>query len=210
MDFGEMMSVFFKNRRVRTFCIGALFVASALCFAGCRQDETVSGKTAASSAVSVPAVAAAPTSQLASEGPYDPSGGRPQPKLQTMKLWVGTNEVVAELATTRRQIETGMMWRTNMAEMEGMLFVMPGPPQSVAFYMRNTLVPLSCAYIDPEGTILETYDMQPRDETPIPSKSDRVQYVLEMNQGWFERHGIKPGVAVSTERGTFAQTFRRR
>jgi uncharacterized protein len=116
---------------------------------------------------------------------------------------------VAELATTHAQIQTGMMWRTNMAEMEGMLFIFAQPHQ-VAFYMRNTLVPLSCAYIDAEGTILEIYDMKPLDETPIPSRSSQVQYVLEMNQGWFARHGVRPGVAVSTDRGTFPQTFRRR
>jgi uncharacterized membrane protein (UPF0127 family) len=102
-----------------------------------------------------------------------------------------------------------MMFRTNMAEMEGMLFVFP-QPQQVAFYMKNTLLPLSCAYIDSEGTILETFEMQPLNETAIPSKSTQVQYVLEMNKGWFDRHNIRPGVAISTERGTFPQTFRRR
>lgn len=135
--------------------------------------------------------------------------GRPQPKLPTVKLWIGTNEVQAEIAQTLNQIQTGMMWRTNMAEMEGMLFVFPQARQ-VSFYMRNTLLPLSCAYIDPEGTILEIYPMTPLDETAIPSRSDQIQYVLEMNQGWFERHGIKPGVLVATERGTFPATFRRR
>jgi uncharacterized protein len=135
--------------------------------------------------------------------------GNPQPKLPVLKLWVGTNQVSAEIASTLIQIQTGMMFRTNMAEMEGMLFVFP-QPQQVAFYMRNTLIPLSCAYIDREGTILETFEMQPLNETAIPSKSHEVQYVLEMKQGWFDRHGIKPGVVVSTERGTFPQTFRRR
>ena len=132
-----------------------------------------------------------------------------QPKLPTIKVWLGSQELVTEVAATDPQIQTGMMWRTNMAEMEGMLFVFAQPHQ-VAFYMRNTLVPLSCAYIDAEGSILEIYDMKPLDETPIPSRSDQVQYVLEMNQGWFARHGVRPGVAVSTDRGTFAQTFRRR
>lgn len=135
--------------------------------------------------------------------------GQPQPKLPVLKLWVGTNQVSAEIASTLDQIRTGMMFRTNMAEMEGMLFVFP-QPQQVAFYMKNTLIPLSCAYIDSEGTILETFEMQPLNETAIPSQSTQVQYVLEMNKGWFDRHNIRPGVAISTERGTFPQTFRRR
>ena len=194
----------------RTIVKGAssVVLATALCFGGCKQDETVATRPMPSA----PAVTSASSSGTAipqEPGEYDPSGGHPQPKLQTMKLWVGTNEVMAELALTRRQIEIGMMRRTNMAEMEGMLFVFPQPNQ-VAFYMKNTLLPLSCAYIDPEGTILEIHDMKPLDKTPIPSESDQVQYVLEMNQGWFERHGVKSAVAVSTERGTFPQTFRRR
>ncbi|MGZ8900317.1 MAG: DUF192 domain-containing protein [Limisphaerales bacterium] len=135
--------------------------------------------------------------------------GQPQAKLPVLKLWVGTNQVSAEIASTLDQIRTGMMFRTNMAEMEGMLFVFP-EPQQVAFYMKNTLIPLSGAYIDSEGTILETFEMQPLNETAIPSRSTQVQYVLEMNKGWFDRHNIRPGVAISTERGTFPQTFRRR
>ena len=153
-------------------------------------------------------IKSAPPAPAASTTQVIPKGN-PQPKLPTVKLWVGTNQVSAEIASTLHQIQTGMMFRTNMAEMEGMLFVFP-QPQQVAFYMKNTLIPLSCAYIDREGTILETFEMQPLNETANPSKSHEVQYVLEMKQGWFDRHGIKPGVVVSTERGTFPQTFRRR
>lgn len=176
------------------------------------------GDPALPPAVSNVSASGAQTAQLsASAAPATSTGtaarpevqGRPQAKLPALKLWIGTNEIKAEIAQTLNQIQTGMMWRTNMAEMEGMLFVFPQARQ-VSFYMRNTLLPLSCAYIDPEGTILEIYPMTPLDETPIPSRSDQIQYVLEMNQGWFERHGIKPGVLVATERGTFPETFRRR
>ena len=196
---------------------GAKFIISLsilLSLSACKQDGAVVPASTASSQArpSTPATAAVQQASSAPKfvtGPNDPSGGHPQAKLPTLKLWVGTNEVTAELAATDLQIGVGMMRRTNMAEMDGMLFLFARPGQR-AFYMRNTVLPLSCAYIDPEGTILEIYDMKPLDEAPIPSKSDQVQYVLEMNQGWFERHGVKPGVAVSTERGTFPQTFRRR
>lgn len=191
---------------------GAILLALPLALNGCKQDDTVAAQTKTSAPAATSTTAAGTQTASAPKfvtGAEDPSGGHPQPKLQTMKLWVGTNEITAELAMTWPQIQVGMMRRTNMAEMDGMLFTFPSPGQR-AFYMRNTVLPLSCAYIDPEGTILETYDMKPLEEAPIQSKSDQVQYVLEMNQGWFERHGVKPGVAVSTERGTFPQTFRKR
>src|SRR5688572_4967744 len=107
-----------------------------------------------------------------------------QPKLQTMKLWLGPKEVVAESALTRVQIETGMMFRKEMGQDEGMLFVF-SQPHRTSFYMKNTYIPLSCAYVDSEGAIAEIHDLQPKNETPVPAKSDNIQYVLEMNRGWF-------------------------
>lgn len=123
-----------------------------------------------------------------------------QPRLPTLSLWVGAHELTAEVARRPVEIATGMMFRTNLVENEGMLFVFSRPSQ-VAFYMRNTLVPLSAAYIGPDGAILEIHDLQPRDETPVPATSDRVQYVLEVNQGWFQRHGISPGAVLRTPYG---------
>ena len=135
--------------------------------------------------------------------------GTPQPHLSTVKLFVGTNELTSEIAYTPEQVASGMMWRTNMAEMEAMLFVFARPHRA-QFWMRNTLLPLSCAYIDPEGTILELHDMKPLDETGIRADSDQVQYVLEVNQGWFERHNVQPGMLITTERGTLPELFFRR
>jgi uncharacterized membrane protein (UPF0127 family) len=129
-----------------------------------------------------------------------------QQRLQTMKLYLGPQEISAELAITLPQITTGMMFRTNMAEMEGMLFVF-GRPHQAQFWMRNTLLPLSCAYIDPEGTILELHDMKPLDETSIPAATDQIQYVLEMKKGWFQRNNVSTGAVVRTPRGTLQQTF---
>ena len=152
--------------------------------------------------------AVAPTSTNAARYQFiQPIPTNAQPTLQTIKLWLGTNELNTELALTPAQIQAGMMWRTNMGEMEGMLFVFAAPHQ-VSFWMKNTLLPLSCAYIDPEGTILEIYDMNPRDESPIPSLSSRIQYVLEVNQGWFQRHNVSTGAVVTTEHGPLSRTFR--
>ena len=132
-----------------------------------------------------------------------------QPKLRTMKLWLGSKEITAELAINRVEIGTGMMFRDKMEENEGMLFIF-AQPVHVAFYMKNTQIPLSCAYIDSEGTILEIHDMKPLDETPIEARSDLVQYVLEMKQGWFDRNAVRIGTVVRTEHGSLAESFFRR
>jgi uncharacterized protein len=129
-----------------------------------------------------------------------------QPKLRTIKLWLGAEELITEIAASEKEIITGMMFRTEMAENEGMLFILPGP-QRAAFWMKNTLVPLSCGYIDPDGTILEIHDMKPKDETPITAKATNILYVLEVKQGWFERHKIAVGTQLRSERGTLHQTF---
>jgi uncharacterized protein len=129
-----------------------------------------------------------------------------QPKLPTIKLWLGSQEIVAEVARTPAQLQTGMMFRESLGEEEGMLFVFSRAYQA-SFYMRNTILPLSCAYLDDEGVILEINSLVPREERPVVAKSDRVRFVLETRQGWFERHQIGPGVVVRTERGSLLQTF---
>lgn len=140
----------------------------------------------------------------------DPTApGQPQPKLPTIKLWLGAHELVSEIATTPREHELGMMWRTNMAEMEGMIFIFDEPGRR-SFWMRNTLVPLDIAYITADGTLLEVHAAQPRNETPLPSESDRIQFVLETRQGWFQRNSVKPGMQIRTERGSLQETFFRR
>jgi hypothetical protein len=123
-----------------------------------------------------------------------------------MRLWVGATELEAEIATTPDQVRRGMMQRTEMGEGEAMLFVFASPHRA-SFWMKNTVLPLSCAYISPEGSILEIHDMQPLNETPIVANSERVQYVLEVNQGWFTRHQVRPGMLLRTERGSLSETF---
>jgi len=129
-----------------------------------------------------------------------------QPKLPTIKFWIGSQELVTEIASTEPQIRTGMMFRESMAENEAMIFVF-ARPDNRSFWMKNVSLPLSCAYIDPDGVILEIHDMKPQDETPIEAKSDRIQYVLETKQGWFERNRVTVGMVVRTERGSLTETF---
>lgn len=129
-----------------------------------------------------------------------------QPKLQSMKLWLGPEEMNVELALTALQLQTGMMFRTNLAENAGMLFVFPMPHQA-SFWMKNCPLPLSAAYIDPDGAILEIHDLHPHNTNSVVATSDRVQYVLEVNQGWFDRHHVAPGTVLRTERGSLKETF---
>jgi len=130
-----------------------------------------------------------------------------QPRLPTLKLQVGNQIVTAELCRRPLEIMTGMMFRTNMLEDEGMLFALPFAQQA-SFYMKNTLVPLTVAYIDVNGRILELHDLQARDETAVYARTARIVYVLEMKQGWFARKGVVPGVTIVTEKGPLKDTVK--
>lgn len=134
------------------------------------------------------------------------SPSRAQPKLQTIKLWLGSEELIVEQAIAAEEIETGMMFREEMAENEGMIFVF-AQPHRASFWMRNTLLPLSCAYIDGAGVIRDIHDMKPLDDSPIEASFSEVQYVLEVNQGWFARHSVSTGMVVRTEVGALKKTF---
>jgi uncharacterized membrane protein (UPF0127 family) len=138
-----------------------------------------------------------------------PAPGEPtqaQPKLQTMKIYLKTEEMVAELALSPDQQRTGMMFRTNMADNAGMLFPLPYT-QPASFWMKNCPLPLSAAYIDPEGVIQEVHDFVPYNTNAVVAATDNIRFVLETPQGWFKKHNIGPGVAISTDRGPLMQTF---
>ena len=132
-----------------------------------------------------------------------------QPKLPTVKLWLGPEEMNAELAVTFAQQQAGMMFRTNMDENAGMLFPLAST-QRAAFWMKNCPLPLSIAYINPEGVIEEIHDMHPQDTNNIISASSNIRFALETPQGWFSRHAIKTGTVVRTEHGSLMETFFRR
>jgi hypothetical protein len=119
----------------------------------------------------------------------------PQPRLPTVDLRAGMHVIKAEMAVTPQQQMTGMMFRTEMPGNEGMLFV--NDERSVrCFWMKNTLVPLTIAFVADDGTIVNLADMQPRDESSHCSKAP-VRFALEMPQGWFAKRGIKPGFKLS-------------
>jgi uncharacterized membrane protein (UPF0127 family) len=123
-----------------------------------------------------------------------------QPKLRTLKVWLGPHEIEAEVAVSLTEVSTGMMFRTNLAENAGMLFLF-AQPQPRQFYMKNCLVSLSAAYIDAQGAIDEIVDLHAGVEKPVPSRSQQIQYVLEVPQGWFTRHPVKTGMVLNTSEG---------
>ena len=131
---------------------------------------------------------------------------RAQSRLQTIKLFIGGKELRTELALTGEQVQTGMMFRTNMAPDDGMLFVF-GQPHQASFWMKNTHVPLSAAYIDPLGVIREIHDLQPTNEISVVAGFNDVQYVLEVNRDWFKSNNIVVGTRIATEKGSLRDTF---
>ena len=99
-----------------------------------------------------------------------------------------------EIADTQETQEKGLMWRESMDEDHGMLFVYDRDSRK-SFWMKNTKIPLSIAYVGADGTIREIYDMEPLSTRTVDSRYS-VRYALEVNQGAFERHGIKAGDKV--------------
>ena len=119
-----------------------------------------------------------------------------QPTLPTKTLTVGSKSVTAEVADDNQERMTGLMFRKELKPDSGMLFVMPRPDKA-SFWMRNTVIPLSIAYISPEGRILEIHEMKALDETPVPSHFNNIAYALEMEKGWFSKSGVLQGDQVT-------------
>lgn len=130
-----------------------------------------------------------------------------QPRLATTKLYVGPAEITAEMALTQTEIATGMMFRTNIVENEGMIFNLR-QPQRASFWMKNCPTPMSCAYIDPQGVILEIREMEPNNTNSIVANSDNVMFVLETARGWFERHGVRTGMLIQSTSGPLMDALR--
>lgn len=120
-------------------------------------------------------------------------------EMAKVTLRIGKASLTTEIAANAAQEERGLMFRTKLGDNDGMLFILP-TPQVARFWMKNTLIPLSIAYIDKDGVILEIHDMQPADpnvpDSKLPltiSSSNKITYALEANLHWFVLNGIKPG-----------------
>ncbi len=118
----------------------------------------------------------------------------PQMNLPRTTLTLGIHQIQAQVAQTTEQHATGLMFRTDMAQQEGMLFVFQAPSQQ-CFWMKNTLIPLTAAFVADDGTIVNLENMQPQ-TTESHCSTKPVRYVLEVNQGWFAKKGIKAGTKL--------------
>jgi uncharacterized membrane protein (UPF0127 family) len=123
-------------------------------------------------------------------------GGAQQPQqLPTMSLNAGIHLIQAEVANTFETRMIGLMHRKKLGANSGMLFVFPDVGRH-CMWMKNTYVPLSVAFIDERGVIINIADMQPLDETSHCAAAP-ARFGLEMNQGWFAAKGVKPGAKIS-------------
>jgi len=117
-----------------------------------------------------------------------------QPQLPVVQLNAGMHLIRAEVAADYGSRMTGLMHRASMPSNAGMLFIFDESQQQ-CMWMKNTLIPLSVAFIDDSGTIINVEDMAPQTEDSHCAKRPS-RYALEMNRGWFAARGIKPGTRL--------------
>ena len=117
--------------------------------------------------------------------------GSPQLQLPRIQLQAGMHQIQAQVAATPDQRSVGLMHRAEMPQSEGMLFAFEQATLQ-CFWMKNTLLPLTAAFIADDGTIVNLADMKPQ-TTDAHCSEQPVRWVLEMNQGWFAKRGIKAG-----------------
>jgi uncharacterized membrane protein (UPF0127 family) len=118
-----------------------------------------------------------------------------QEKFKVIPLTAGMHVIQAEVAANDAERQQGLMYRKQMGPNEGMVFLFDAPA-GVCMWMKNTYVPLSVAFIDKEGKIVNIEDMQPETTESHCAKS-AVRYALEMNRGWFKKKNIKPGSVIA-------------
>jgi len=105
---------------------------------------------------------------------------------------IGSQPVFLQLAIEPNEKASGLMFRKQLASNHGLCFISDRPKQQ-SFWMRNTQIPLDLAHFDANGILVEVQQLYPYDETPVKSRHLEIQYSIEMNQGWFKQHKIKPG-----------------
>ena len=121
--------------------------------------------------------------------------GVPQTQLPRTTLNAGMHLMQVQLAQNYEQRQIGLMWRKEMPQNEGMLFVFEQASVQ-CFWMRNTLIPLAAAFVADDGTVVNLADMKPMsDESHCSTKP--VRFVLEMNQGWFAKRNIQAGYKLT-------------
>ncbi|WP_418320937.1 DUF192 domain-containing protein [Piscinibacter sakaiensis] len=150
--------------------------------------------TQINSFASIAAVRAAALAMALLFASHAQAQGVPQ-RLPTVQLNAGIHVMNAMVAASPEERSTGLMFRTEMGANEGMLFIFDAPAQQ-CFWMRNTPLPLSAAFIADDGSIVNIEDMKPQ-TLDSHCSSKPVRFVLEMHQGWFAKRGLKAGSKIS-------------
>lgn len=112
---------------------------------------------------------------------------------------VNGHELKVEVADTPSERQAGLMFRKDLAENEGMLFVFPAV-EYLSFWMKNTYLPLSIGYFNADRRLVDIYKMKPLQTKEVYNSTEKVMYALEVNQGWFEKHGIKKYAVLKLEK----------
>lgn len=133
-----------------------------------------------------------------SRSPASDESAQPLPHSHRFPLRVGDQSIEAQLAIAPREMERGLMGRTELGENEGMIFLYRQPIRA-SFWMKNTPLPLDIGYFNSDGILLEVHRLHPHDQTPVRSRSDRIQFALEMRQGWFSENRIRRGASLDRE-----------
>lgn len=123
------------------------------------------------------------------------ASAQPLPPQPTIKLSAGIHVITAEVVADRETTVRGLMFRERLAPNHGMLFLYP-EKSTLCMWMRNTLIPLSVAFIDDDGTIVNIEDMAPRTDDHHCAKRP-VRYALEMERGWFAKRGLAAGAKIA-------------
>jgi uncharacterized membrane protein (UPF0127 family) len=126
--------------------------------------------------------------------PATPAQDGPQLALPRVELTAGMHRIDAQVAQSPQERQIGLMHRKEMPPHEGMLFIFE-QPATQCFWMKNTLLPLTAAFVADDGTIVNLADMKPQ-ALDSHCSTQPVRYVLEMNQGWFAKRSIKAGAKL--------------
>ena len=164
-------------------------VLISITLVGCAESAGSGANTATSSG------SRAATTEASGGGSENPGEATTsEPRIVTINASGGERvEVRVEIADDLSEQSRGLMYRTALAEDRGMLFVYPDE-EELSFWMKNTLIPLSIAFIDSEGRIVDIQDMKPLDDDPPHYVSaEPAQYALEVNEGFFEERGVEVG-----------------
>jgi uncharacterized membrane protein (UPF0127 family) len=134
-------------------------------------------------------------------------GGKPAGPEEWLPLRIESVNLRAQVALTQPEQQKGLMHRDSLPEDSGMLFPYPSP-RRLSFWMANTRIPLDIGFFDAEGVLREVHRLVPFDTRSTPSRSDQIQFALEMEAGWFAANGLFPGARL--DRDLLAEALARR